>query len=192
MSKEQIEAINSLIVNRRSSYPKEYNGRQIEDAVVMQLLENANWAPNHGKTEPWRFKLFKGDALLALARFQADLYKKSTDDALFTQNKYDRFIEKAKLTSHVIAICMQKDPKGRIPEIEEISAVACAVQNIYLSLTAYGLRGYWSTGGGTYSAEMHNYLGLDQTQRCLGFFFLGMSDLPFREGKRGSIESKLI
>ena len=48
--------------------------------------------------------------LSALARFQADLYKKSTDDALFTQNKYDRFIEKAKLTSHVIAICMQKRP----------------------------------------------------------------------------------
>jgi len=192
MSKEPKDVINSLIANRRSSFPIEYNGKQIEDTVVMQLLENANWAPNHGKTEPWRFKLFKGESLIKLASFQADLYKQNTDEALFSHIKYNRFIEKAKRTSHVIAICMQKDPKERIPEIEEIAAVACAVQNIYLSLTAYDLRGYWSTGGGAYSAEIHQYLGLDDTQRCLGFFYLGKSDLPLREGKRKPIGDKLI
>ncbi len=37
-----------------------------------------------------------------------------------------------------------------IIKIEDIEAVACAVQNIYLSVTAYGLGGCRTTGGTTY------------------------------------------
>lgn len=31
------------------------NGQPVSQAEVQQLLEAANWAPTHGKTEPWRF-----------------------------------------------------------------------------------------------------------------------------------------
>ena len=34
-----------------------------------------------------------------------------------------------------------------MPEWEETAAVACAVQNMHLTLTAEGLAGYWSSGG---------------------------------------------
>ena len=44
--------------------------------------------------------------------------------------------------SHIIAIVMKRSAKKGIPEIEDIEAVSCAVQNIYLSVTAYGLGGY--------------------------------------------------
>ena len=31
------------------------SGERVSDAEVQQILEAANWAPTHGKTEPWRF-----------------------------------------------------------------------------------------------------------------------------------------
>jgi nitroreductase len=34
---------------------QDMNGEQVSDAEVQQILEAANWAPTHGKTEPWRF-----------------------------------------------------------------------------------------------------------------------------------------
>ena len=188
---EKIDFINNVIRQRRSSFPMEYNGEKIDDGIVFKLLENASWAPNHGRTEPWRFKVFKGPSLMALTEFQAGLYKENTPPELFSQSKYDRFFEKARRTSHLIAICMQKDPRGKIPEVEEVEAVACAVQNIYISLEPYGLRGYWSSGGGTYTEALHSYLKLTDTQQCLGFFYLGMSDQPLRDGKRGDINEKI-
>ncbi|MFX6331091.1 hypothetical protein ABTF76_22820, partial [Acinetobacter baumannii] len=54
------------------------------------------------------------------------------------------------MASHIISIGMKRNEAQCIPEIEEIEAVACAVQNIYLSVSAYGLGGYWTSGGITY------------------------------------------
>ena len=34
---------------------QDMNGEHVSDAEVQQILEAANWAPTHGKTEPWRF-----------------------------------------------------------------------------------------------------------------------------------------
>ena len=187
---QDIRIINKLIKKRRSTFPMEYNGKKIEKEVVEQILKNASWAPNHGKTEPWRFKVFFEESLFELMQFMAEHYKENTEETKFSQVKYDRFFEKAKRTSHIIAICMKHDPKSKIPETEDIAAVSCAVQNIYLTTTAYDLRGYWSTGGGTYSKGMHTFLNLSQDERCLGFFYLGISDKPLREGERKHIDEK--
>ncbi len=54
--------VNELIRTRRSVFPDQLDkDKIIPDAIVWQLLENANWAPNHKKTEPWRFMVFSGD-----------------------------------------------------------------------------------------------------------------------------------
>ena len=39
----------------------------IDDQTLDTLLEAANWAPNHGRTEPWRFAVFTGEGRLKLA-----------------------------------------------------------------------------------------------------------------------------
>ena len=61
------------------------------------------------------------------------------------------------MTSHVIAIIHHRK-ESKIPVIEEHEAIGCAVQNIYLSLTAWGYGGYWSSGGGVYKKELDEYL----------------------------------
>lgn len=165
--------VNLLIRSRRSVKPSQLvAGKRVPDEIIRQIIENASWAPNHGKTEPWYFKIFTNDGLKMLADFQSELYKVKAGEK-FNEGKYKKLQSQPMLCSHIIAICMRRDVTGKIRELEEIEAVACAVQNIYLTVTAYGLGGYWSTGGVTYIPEAKDFFGLGEADQLLGFFSLG-------------------
>lgn len=160
-----------LVRARRSIQPVQFvPGRIIPDELIEHLLENANWAPTHKRTEPWRFVVFAGEGRQKLADFQAALYRESAGEK-FQQGKYDKLRTSPLLSSHVIAIGMKRNPE--LPEIEEIEAVACAVQNLHLTATAYGLGGFWSSGGVTYVEAAKPFFGLGPDDRLLGFFALG-------------------
>jgi nitroreductase len=82
-------------------------------------------------------------------------------------------------------------PTKKFPEVEEIAAVACAVQNIYLSATAYGLGGYLTTGGVTYKQSAKEFFGLGEDDKLLGFFYLGHVAVPSPSAKRKLVEEKV-
>lgn len=183
--------VNRLIRERRSVFPKQYaeNGR-VDDAIISQIVENATWAPSHGKTEPWKFIVFTGEGLKNLGQFQAELYKKEAGEG-FKQATYDNLLHNPQKATHVIALCMKRDPNKKFPEIEEIAAVGCAVQNIYLSVTAYGLGGYWTTGGVTYKESAKPFFGLEPDDKLMGFFYIGEVAVPSPQGKRQPFEDKI-
>ena len=186
------EQVDHLIRTRRSVYPDQFvKGKKIPDELVMRLLENANWAPNHKHTEPWRFVIFTGEGLDKLATFQADLYRKNAVDN-FREDRYQKLLATPLACSHVIAIGMKRSTETNLPESEEIAAVACAVQNIYLSCAAYGVGGYWSTGGVTYLAEAKPFFGLVESDRLLGFFYLGYIQTPSGKSSRKPIGEKTV
>ncbi len=54
--------LQKAVKNRRTIYPKMFNGQQVPENVIDKMLELANWAPNHKNTEPWRFKVYAGNA----------------------------------------------------------------------------------------------------------------------------------
>lgn len=188
---DKVKLINEIIRNRRSVYPPQYSEEKIDEAIIQQILENANWAPTHGRTEPWRFTVFTGEGLQKLAEFQSDLYKKVTPPENYDDNKFLKLREKPLKASHVIAIGMKRQAQGRIPEIEEIEAVACAVQNMALTATAYGIGSYWGSGGITYLEEAKPFFGLEPEDKLLGFFFLGHIAKASPEGSRKPIADKV-
>lgn len=186
-----IEEFNDLIRNRRSVFPKQFEpGRKIDDAIITQILENANWAPSHGQTEPWRFVVFTGEGLQKLATFQAELYKKEAGDN-FKEATYQTLLNNPQKASHVIALCMKRDPNKKFQEVEEIAALSCAVQNIYLSTTAYGIGGYWTTGGVTYKPSAKEFFGLGEDDKLMGFFYLAHVAVLSGAGKRRPLEEKV-
>ena len=187
-----VEELNQLIRNRRSVFPDQFEaGKQIPDATIHQILDNATWAPNHGQTEPWHFVVFTGEGLKKLARFQSELYKENAGDK-FKEITYQKMQTNPLRASHVIALGMKRDPNKKHPELEEIAAVACSVQNIYLSVTAYGLGGYWTTGGVTYNEKAKPFFGLGEDDKLLGFFYLGYVAVPSPGGKRRPLQEKVV
>lgn len=172
----QAQTINEVIRQRRSVFTSQFEpGKTIPDEIILQLLENANQAPNHKLTEPWRFTVFSGNGLQTLADRQAEIYK-AYAGTKFKQGKYDSLLITPMLCSHVIAIGMKRH--ADIPEVEEVAAVACAVQNIYLTATAYGIGGYWSTGGITFFEQAKAMFDLGPDDKLLGFFYLGYVRVP--------------
>jgi nitroreductase len=187
------EIIDKVIEGRRSLYQQQYSGERVNDAIVRRILSNANWAPTHKLTEPWRFVVFTGDGLKKLASFQAELYKKvTTADATFKEDRYQNLLTKPMLSSHIIAVGMKRDEKKSVPEVEEIGAVFCAIENMYLTATAYGVGCYLSTGGITYFEEAKEFFGLGREDRLIGFFNLGMPRIDWPLGKRKPIEDKVV
>ncbi len=185
--------INRLIKSRRSIFPAQFTGEKVADEIVEQMLENANWAPTHKHTEPWYFTVFTGEGLNKLGEFQSALYKKNAEkEGNFSEEKFNKLSNKPMEASHVIAIAMKRDEKETVPEIEEIESVACAVQNMYLTATAYGVGCYWGSGGITYLEEAKASFGLSAKDKLLGFLFIGMPKAGFwPEGKRKPIVDKV-
>ncbi|MFM8912467.1 MAG: nitroreductase [Flammeovirgaceae bacterium] len=188
----QSSSFDQLIKNRRSVFQKDYTGEKVDDSIVRQMLENANWAPTHKLTEPWRFVVFTGDGLQQLATFQSDCYKRVTSaNNTFQQDRYDALRTNPMKSSHIISVGMKRDADKRVPEREELGAVFCAVENMYLTATAYNVGCYLSTGGITNFEEAKNFFGLGAEDKLLGFLHVGMPNANMRQSKRKPIEEKV-
>ena len=182
-----------LMQERRSVYPNMYSDVPVDDAIIQEMLENANWAPTHRLTEPWRFVVFKGEGLKKLAQFQSELYKTlSTAARNYDEAKFEKLSKKPLLASHIIAIGMKRDPKASVPEVEEVASVAAAVQNMYLTATAHGIGCYWGSGGITYKKEANEFFGLGEDDQLLGFMYVGnLKSDKWPMGRRKPIKDKV-
>jgi len=186
------EEVNELIRSRRSVFPKDFTGEKVDDLIVHQMLENANWAPTHKLTEPWRFIVFTGGGLKKLASFQSECYKLVTQaKGTFDQKKYEGLQSKPLECSHLIAVGMKRDEKKSVPEWEEMGAVFCAIENMYLTATAYGVGCYLSTGGITNFIEAKSFFGLGDEDKLVGFIHIGIPNGLTATGKRKPIQDKV-
>ena len=164
----------------------------MNDEIINQMLENANWAPTHKFTEPWRFVVFSGDGLKQLGTFQGECYKSVTiADGTFREDKYLSLQTKPMESSHIIAIGMKRDDAKRLPDWEELGAVFCAVQNMYLTASAYGIGCYLSTGGITTFEQAKPFFGLGADDKLCGFLHVGMPKGIVPDGKRRPIADKV-
>lgn len=163
-----------LIHERRSTWPMNFDPeRKIEDSLIAEILETAIWAPSHGLTQPWAFKVFHDDGIRDFFSRLRDIYLEITPADEVKSSKIQKYEDKIGRVSHVIAVCMIRDPKKKYPEIEEIVATACVIENIYICINAYEIAGYLSTGNICYTQQVKDYLGLRNDDLCLGFFQLG-------------------
>lgn len=150
-------------------YPKDYTGEEISQEILDEILSSAQFAPNHKKTKPWRFRIFRGEEKQQLAKEIQKIYKEMTPEHLFLEKKYLDFAEKIAKTDTVVTISVNFS--GLLPEWEEIAATSMAVQNMYLTCTANQIGCYWSSH--TVINHLGEFLNLEENQRCLGLFYLG-------------------
>ena len=165
----------------------QYMDKPVPKEILRELLLNANHAPTHKLTEPWRFRVFLGDARYKLGAFLAEKYAEITPAATPAQAEKIRI--KPGQCGAVLAIILHRDPALRVPEWEEVAAVACAIQNLWLSLEQYGLGGYWSTP--SLCQFLGEHVSLKENERCMGFFYLGYCEPSDRIIAKKPIEEKI-
>lgn len=128
--KYNLSEVTDLIRNRRTIFPEQYSARKVHKEQIELIINNALWAPNHGNTQPWRFHVFTEGGLQKLSSFLGETYLKLTPADQQNDMKLAKMVSRPLKTSVVIAVSMAKQPESKIMEMEEIEAVACAVQNM--------------------------------------------------------------
>lgn len=156
--------------------------------MIEQILENANYAPTHKLTQPWRFVVFRKEAKTRFGKELGRIYRAVVPQEKFLQKKHDSFVEKMEQASCVIAINAQLHP-DKLPEWEELAALACAVQNMALTAEALNIGAYWSSP--PLIDNLQDFLALGENEKCYGIFYMGYHNEPGRQANREAMSEKV-
>lgn len=182
--------LSEAIQTRRSIFTKQFTGEIVPNEVITLALQNAHWAPTHKHTEPWRFVVFTKATIpeyLSIVEQYLDTIEFPNKEIAKAKRKKLEVVQSN--VSHIIACYMKRDEQERVPVIEEISATAAAIQNLLLTIHEQNYGAYWSTGNGTYSEIMKNYLKLSEKDEILGFCYIGVPESRPYSSKRAPFEN---
>ena len=159
-------------LSTRRSIPVQYlsapgpNEAQINAAVDLALC-----APDHGRIQPWRYRLIRG---AARERF-ADLLLRCAliRDPATPLAQLDKLRGRPLQAPLVIAMSarLRSDPK--VPPIEQTLAAGAAAMNLLNAFHLQGFGAIWLTGPSNYDPEVHAGLGCNEDERLLGFMYVG-------------------
>jgi nitroreductase len=182
------EILSTIIKNRRSIFPENYMQQEIPKSIIEEILESANYAPTHKLTQPWRFTVIRKEGKANLGAELGRIYKETVPAEKFLQKKYDSFGQKTSQAEVIIAINIQFH-EDKLPNWEEIAAVACAVQNMALTAEALNVGAYWSSP--PLIDHLGDFLGLAENEKCYGLFYMGYHNAEAREANRTPMADKV-
>ncbi len=148
--------------------------------MIEHVIEAAGWAPNHYKTEPWRFTVLTGSAREDLGRAMADSLRRRlpAPDSPAAEAMLIKERAKPLRAPVVIAVAVKPSDRPKVREVEEIEAGAAGVENMLLAAHALGLGAMWRTGEAAYDPEVKRFLGFPPTAHIAAFVYLGYPDVP--------------
>lgn len=140
----------------------------IDAGLVREALELACWAPNHHKTEPWRFLELGPETRQQIVDLNTRLIaeKKGPDAAAAKQKQW------SSIPGWIVVTCPRSDDP--LLAEEDYAACCCAIQNLTLALWSHGVGSKWSTGDVTRHPGFFQLLNLDPvTTRVVGLIWYG-------------------
>ncbi|MCB9677311.1 MAG: nitroreductase [Alphaproteobacteria bacterium] len=166
-------SIHETIRTRRTIH--DYAPVPVPEEAIQRALEAAHCAPCHKTTWPWRFTRVGPRAREALFALNVRLKgAKAPLDPRQAAKLREKMMDPGALI--VASQVVSADPE-RLRE--DYAAVACAIQNFSLSLTADGVGSKWGTGGITRHAEAYALLGIDPAvEQIVGFLWVGQPSRP--------------
>ena len=140
----------------------------VDPAVVEELCRLATWAPNHHRTEPWRFAAFTGGGRSTLGNTIADrLASEGVDPERVakTRTKYRR--------APVMLLVGSVAGADEVVTAENQLAVAAGIQNLLLAATSLGLASYWSSVATPTAPELLQLCGFPPETTVIAAIYLG-------------------
>jgi len=144
-------------------------------AHLARILDAAAHAPDHGRLRPWEFIVLDADlrdgfASAAAAAKRVRLPNMTEDEFAAERQKVLRS------PTIIVAGCRVRRDQTRIPEIEQVVAVAAAIQNLFLAAHDLGYGVMWKTGAAAYDAAVKRAVGLAEDDHIVGIMHVGTVD----------------
>jgi nitroreductase len=165
----EFHALSEVIRRRRTC--KDYDGKPIQKEVVEALLELSVFAPNHGLTEPWKFRVLMPAAVQRWIRFLKD---ELTDGEVVA---FEKPFEKISKAGAVIFLTCVSGSNEVVTQ-ENYAACCAATQNILLAATAQHLQSYWSTSKMMTHPKTKEFLEAADDEIFVGTIWLGHGETP--------------
>lgn len=162
MENNQPSALSKIIRERRS-IKTGYRNIPVPQELVLELLNDAVYAPNHKLREPWRFIFVPTESKQLFALEMAQHYP----DEMF-ENRIKYFNEP---DAYLIIVMPGSDNKKQ--HDEDFGAVSSMIQNFQLLAWERGLGSVWKTNPHVYDSSVHQMLGLQPGEEIAGFLHLG-------------------
>jgi nitroreductase len=148
-----MEELADLIRSRRTH--KSFGRDPVPRETLDELLELARWAPNHHRTNPWRFRVVGAETLARLKEAAGPAEAPKLDRA----------------PTLVVASVVQSGDERQ--DLEDMCATACAIYIVLLAAHARGLAGYWRTPLVLRTTSGRDAVGLPEDEQFLGLIHLG-------------------
>lgn len=173
-----------LIRSRRTV--RQFRDQAVPMPLLLELLDTANWAPNHGLREPWRFVLYKGEARSAFA--DAVIGALSAED----KQKYGQQRREAYMQTPVhLIVVMKEDPRQKQWD-ENFAAVCCWICSFQLAAWERELGVVWKTNPYMYVPAFRDAVGIKDGEKVVGVLHIGYPDIVPDPRPRTSAEDRLI
>jgi nitroreductase len=134
---------------------KAFGPEPVPRETLVELLELALLAPNHHRTQPWRFRVLGPETLARLKEAAGP------SEALKLDRAPTLVLASAALSGELLQ------------DEEDVCATAAAITLVLLGATERGLASYWRTPGILRTARGREAVGLPHGERVLGLIHLG-------------------
>jgi nitroreductase len=175
-------------------YQRQVQGKVKPDPLpretIEKLLDAAVQAPNHYRVRPWRFVVLTGKGREKLGDAMAASQMDRQPD--LPQEAFAKTRSLPLRAPLVIAVGVDKPSEEKVLEIENVSAVSAACQNILLAAHALGLGAIWRTGEWARDANVKKFLGFSTDQHIVGFIYVGVPEFKVEPYQRPSFEDRTV
>lgn len=175
--------VRDAIIQRRSI--KLFNGQPVERELLLSILDDAVWAPNHQLRQPWRFIVACGkeleDLYSVLKEFAIPKWKELSEEDLEKQMK------KFTNPGGYVFVVVPEDARQK-ERLEDYAAASMLVQNIQLLAWDRGIGSCWKTPAFLDNPSFRKELGVQQGERIISMLQVGYFDEMPKPKERKSVE----
>jgi nitroreductase len=141
------------------------------DAEIEQMIRIATRVPDHGRLEPWRFIVYRGDARLKIGEMLAELAEKN--EGPLPEGPRRKELTRFSRAPLVIGVISSPKDHPKIPQWEMFLSGGAAAMNLVHAANALGYGAHWITNWYSDSKEGRRILGLAPHERVIGFVHIG-------------------
>ncbi|WP_253947838.1 nitroreductase family protein [Paenibacillus ehimensis] len=149
----------------------QFNGEPVPKEMIMELLEDAVWAPFHSRKEPWRFFLFMGEG------------RKKFSDAVLATYPKEQLEQYGERVAHAychtvpvhLVVAITEEPRPNKWE-EAFSAASALIQNLQLLAWERKIGVVWKTNEYNWDPGFRQAIGVKPGEKIVGTLHLGYFD----------------
>jgi len=152
------------------------------DAEIATMITAASRVPDHGRLEPWRFILYRGEARVEIGRKLAALAEQR--EGPLPEGRRNQELARFSRAPLVIGVVSVPKENPKIPQWEMFLSGGMAAMNLMIAANALGYGTNMISNWYSDVAEGRAILGLSPQERVIGFVHIGSYQGPAPERPR--------